>query len=78
MSDPELRLLQTARTLGPTGRGRRVREQARLSLADLAAFVGVDPVTLSRWERGLARPRRPYAQRWAEIVDDLDRLVPAD
>ena len=54
-----------ARLLGPTGRGRKLRAQAGLSLSELAAFVGVDTATLSRWERGQARPRGPSGERWA-------------
>jgi transcriptional regulator with XRE-family HTH domain len=65
--------LQRARHLGTDGRGRQVREAARLSLADLAAVIGVDAGTLCRWERDRARPRRDAALRWLRAIDALAR-----
>jgi transcriptional regulator with XRE-family HTH domain len=50
--------------LGPTGRGRDLRERAGLSVRELAALLGVDAATLCRWERGQTRPRGPGASRW--------------
>jgi transcriptional regulator with XRE-family HTH domain len=63
--------LRRARELGPSGRGRRAREMARLSLSEVAVAIGVDAATLCRWERGLVRPRRAAALRWLSVVDDL-------
>lgn len=38
----------------------RVREANRLSQAALARTLRVSPMTLSRWERGLNRPRAEH------------------
>ena len=74
MSSPKHLELQRARTLGPDGRGRRVREAARLSLSDLAQAIGVDTATLCRWELGLVRPRRDAALRWLRAIDALQSI----
>jgi hypothetical protein len=50
--------------LGPSGRGRDLRERAGLSVRELATLLGVDGATLCRWERGQTRPRGPGASRW--------------
>ena len=34
------------------------RAQHSLTQAQLAAYLGVDPMTISRWERGVHRPPR--------------------
>lgn len=36
---------------------RSARENKGLTLKDAAALLGVTPATLSRWERGITRPR---------------------
>jgi transcriptional regulator with XRE-family HTH domain len=50
-----------------------VREAAGLSVRELAAEIGVEAATLSRWETGRCRPRRPAALRWAAAVEALSR-----
>jgi transcriptional regulator with XRE-family HTH domain len=53
------------------GRARRLREQAALSVRELAAMVGVDPSTLSRWERGETTPSRDGSEAWADAMERL-------
>jgi transcriptional regulator with XRE-family HTH domain len=72
----QLQRLRDARALGPTGRGRRARETARLSLTDFARAIDVDPASLCRWEHGGTRPRRAAALRWLAAVEDLDVAAP--
>lgn len=55
------------------GAGRRWRQQAGLSVGELAAAIDVDPAALSRWERGLASPRPAAARRWLAALDELRR-----
>jgi hypothetical protein len=69
----EITLLIRGRTLGRTGRGRAIREQAGLSLRELARIVQVDAATLSRWERGDVRPRQAGAARWLTACDAIER-----
>jgi transcriptional regulator with XRE-family HTH domain len=63
--------LARARQLGRSGQGRRAREAAGLSVRELAAAVGVEAGTLSRWETGRCRPRADAALRWLTTLDSL-------
>ncbi len=58
-----------------SGAGREIREEAGLSLAEVAHAVGVDKGTLSRWERGLARPRRSQALRYEEVLREVVKAM---
>ncbi|MFZ2057682.1 MAG: helix-turn-helix domain-containing protein [Acidimicrobiales bacterium] len=69
----EISLLVRGRSLGRSGRGRVIREQAGLSLRELAQIVQVDAATLSRWERGDVRPRQAGAARWLTACDAIER-----
>jgi transcriptional regulator with XRE-family HTH domain len=71
----EIALLIRGRTLGRTGRGRAIREEAGLSLRELARIVEVDAATLSRWERGDVRPRRSGAARWVNVCQEIERAL---
>jgi DNA-binding XRE family transcriptional regulator len=37
---------------------RRVRRKRMLTIEEAAKLVGVDPVTFSRWELGIQKPRQ--------------------
>jgi DNA-binding transcriptional regulator YiaG len=68
-----LQALIRSRVMVRDGRGRAVREQAGLSLRDVAQAVGVDAATLSRWETGRSMPRRAAAARWVEACNAIER-----
>jgi transcriptional regulator with XRE-family HTH domain len=44
-----------------------LRENAALSQAELAAALEVNPVTVSRWEIGMRRPRNKHIRKMAEV-----------
>ena len=46
---------------------KKLREKSGLTQVEFAARLGVDPITISRWERGLSRPSR-MARRQLEIM----------
>lgn len=46
---------------------RRLRRRRGWTQADLARRLGTDPVTVSRWERGVSRPRPSALKRLAEL-----------
>lgn len=70
--------LTAARRYSATGNGRRIRQQAGLSLQDVADAIGTGIGTLSRWETGQRRPRNSSAAlRWAELLADIEREVKA-
>ena len=61
-----------------SGAGRQIRRIAGLSLSELAAVIGVDKSTLSRWERGLERPRTDAAIRYEEALRKMLRAIEGD
>jgi transcriptional regulator with XRE-family HTH domain len=64
--------------LGRDGRGRELREQANLSLRDVAELVGVHISSISRWERGDGRPSRAAAIRWALVCTEIAAAIADD
>jgi transcriptional regulator with XRE-family HTH domain len=74
------RLAQLTRAyrLAENEQGRLVRERSGISLRELAATIGTNMGELSRWERGIARPRAPVALRWPEAIEvisaELDQV----
>ncbi len=63
--------LAAARRLAGSPRARTIRERAGLSLADMAAGLGVSAAAVQRWEAGLRRPGRDVALRYAAVLDAL-------
>ncbi len=64
----ELETIVSIRQLARSGEARRIREAAGLSLRELAAAVGVDAASISRWERGLSAPRVHHALAWHKAL----------
>jgi transcriptional regulator with XRE-family HTH domain len=52
---------------------KRLRQQKRWTQARLAAWLGTDPVTVSRWERGVSEPRSSARKRLLELVPFPER-----
>jgi transcriptional regulator with XRE-family HTH domain len=67
------RLVRLARAyrLADNDEGRLVRERSGISLRALAAAIGCNQGEVSRWERGLARPREEHALRWLLAIEAL-------
>ena len=74
MQSTEPITLALARTLIADGRARDIRRTHGLSLAEVAAGLGVSPAIVSAWERGERKPRRPNALAYAEILAELVAL----
>ena len=51
---------------------KHIRERAQLSQADVAAALGVDRATVSRYESGSRQPRGAHLDAYLQV---LDRLV---
>ena len=66
---------------GVGGQLRIARRSAGLTQKQLAAALGVEPITVSRWERGVTTPSLPRLRRIAEVtettVSDLVRAPDA-
>ncbi len=71
-ADRALRLA-AVRELADTGRLREQRLRSRLSLAEVAEAVGATAAAVSRWERGLRRPRGEAAIRYLDLLEQLDQ-----
>src|SRR4051812_13692428 len=70
-----MRHLARACAMAASGEGRRISEEAGVSLTPMAAATGASVPTLSRWERGLAKPRGDTAIRWVMALDELAGAV---
>jgi transcriptional regulator with XRE-family HTH domain len=53
---------------GVGGRLRIARRSAGLTQKQLAELLGVEPITVSRWERGVTSPSLPRLRRIAELT----------
>ena len=49
------------------------REESGLTQADVAKRLGVSQQTVSRWESGASRPRRPSLAKLADLLGGVDR-----
>lgn len=77
----QLRSLGTHESGGVGGRLRTARRSAGLTQKQLADELGVESITVSRWERGVTTPSLPRLRRIAELtettVSDLVRAPDA-
>ncbi|GIM88770.1 helix-turn-helix domain-containing protein [Paractinoplanes toevensis] len=65
-------LLQAAIRYARGGRGRIIREQAKVPQQEMAELIGVTTSCLWRWETGRRRPREGAAVRWAQQLMRLE------
>lgn len=63
--------LSQVRELAVNGSARTIRTTARLTLAEVAAEIGVAPSTVWRWERGQRNPRGAAALRYGRLLAQL-------
>lgn len=66
-----LQRIARARDLVASGRLTAIRERSRLSKAEVARAVGVDPATVSRWEAGTRQPGEAQALKLLDVLDGL-------
>lgn len=64
-----------AAQLPPPHMRRAIRESAGASLQEVADELGVTRMQVSRWERGLAEPRRDSAVAYRALLDSLRELA---
>ncbi len=60
-----------ARRWAADGTARRVREDARLTQAEVAEMTGVTPAAVAAWEAGRRTPRGQPARRYGELLRRL-------
>jgi transcriptional regulator with XRE-family HTH domain len=64
----DLALALQGREWARSGRGARIRRVAGVTQLQLAREIGVDVMTVSRWERGERAPRDAAAARYARVL----------
>jgi transcriptional regulator with XRE-family HTH domain len=67
LSGAEVEVVVALRTALGSGEARAVREAAGATQAQAARDIGVDAMTVSRWERGKRTPRPRVALRAAPV-----------
>ncbi|MEU7978320.1 helix-turn-helix transcriptional regulator [Micromonospora sp. NPDC049081] len=73
MQMSEIMLLVEAHKKARSGDAKRIRQQAGLTMSQVAAVVGVGESTVSRWEGGSRKPRGEHALKWAALLNELER-----
>jgi DNA-binding transcriptional regulator YiaG len=63
------------RSLPSPDLAKAIRRAAGVTQAEVAAELGVDPLTVYRWEAGRRRPRGRYAEAYSALLNQL-REVP--
>lgn len=63
--------LSRVRELVRSGEARRIRIDARLSLGEIAASVGITAACISRWESLDRTPRGEAALRYLDLLERL-------
>lgn len=69
--------LARARRFALSGQGRTIRVATGISLREMARELQVAPGVLSRWERGICKPRGDAALRWEVLLLELATKVAA-
>ena len=72
--DPLVTRIRDSRLPSPAVR-RETREAADVSIREAAEELHVAPMTLLRWERGDAQPRRAHAIAYRQFLDALREAV---
>jgi len=67
--DKKTLIAQTPESDGVATRLRTARRGAGLTQKQLAQALGVEPITVSRWERGVTTPSLPRLRRIAELTE---------
>ena len=64
----DLLAVSLARRAAVGGNAKQLREARGLGLREVAAVVGCDPASISRYERGAARPSGDQAIRYGQVI----------
>jgi DNA-binding transcriptional regulator YiaG len=73
MRKHQLQEVAEVRALLASGEARRMREQARVSLAEMARHVGCAHSSVLRWEEGRRVPSEDNTLRYGRLLNLLGR-----
>lgn len=57
--------------------GKRRRDRHHLTAKEVAEALGVTNVAVLSWENGKSQPRGPVAERWVQLIEELDAQADA-
>ncbi len=66
-----LESVRARRALPSPDLAKAIRKAAGVTQAEVAAELGVDPLTVYRWETGRRRPRGRYAEAYSSLLAQL-------
>lgn len=75
MNKTLLEEIRAVRHLPAPALARAIREAAGVSQERIAQELGVDRVTVTRWESGARRPRGAQAVAYARLLEQLKEAV---
>jgi DNA-binding transcriptional regulator YiaG len=67
--------LARVRRLASSGVAKKRREDADVSLSEVASATEVSTTTVYRWENGLRRPTGEAALRYGRLLEELREVV---
>jgi transcriptional regulator with XRE-family HTH domain len=67
--------VRAGRKLPTPAMQREIRKAAGVSQAQVAAELGVQRVTVARWETGLRKPSPRLLERYVELLEQLREAV---
>lgn len=70
-SDVDEVLVSQVRRAFRSGKARRLREEAGLSIRELASLAKLPHASLQRWETGASLPRAEACLAWSEAMERL-------
>lgn len=70
-----IEVARARRSLPPPELAKAIRQAAGVTQAEVAAELGVDPLTVYRWEAKRRRPRGRHAEAYSALLAQL-REVP--
>lgn len=64
-------LISQVRRAFRSGKARKMREEAGLSIRELASLAKIPQASLQRWETGSSAPRAEACLAWSEAMERL-------
>lgn len=75
MGNERLLRMSAARRHARDGSGKKIREAALVTTGEVAEAVGVTTPTVVNWESGRSVPRGAAGERWATLLEQLERIA---
>jgi DNA-binding transcriptional regulator YiaG len=70
-----IEVAQARAALPRPARCKAIRQGAQLSLGDMAEALGTNAITVSRWERGVRKPSKPFIVKYVRLLGELAQVT---